>query len=743
MIGCRRGWRILRALAGLGLGILLSAGCPVWGHEGSAGSHQVEIRVGLVDIWPPDPVGDLLGVAPLVEGQAALSWTAPFEDSGVALPKTNPVASYTVRLATFSADSVSSTTTWWNAAQDAAGEPAPLAPGSLQSMLLTALEPSVTHYFAIESVDPAGNTSAIDTASLIGPPAQASALIYDAVPSSPTGLAITGVWLSSASLSWNAVPAYDLDFYNIYIDSTSPYDFADQYVLSVDSTSTSFTHTGITQGESYSYYVTAVDKGAPLFPGSALESSSSSVVSILTGLQPVALNSALPNAPQNRISLAWTNPNPDPRYALILRQAGSAPSTPPASGVPYNVGDLLGGATVAFNASGNSFVDAGLALNTTWYYALFARSSALQYSAEVSTAVLLDLRPLFAAGLSRTLASDKSQVSVSWSPVTAEENGVPFINPLSPTLEELSGYYVYRSTALWGSGVRLVQLGPSATSYTDSILGADYYYYLTAFDRYNQESEPSLKIRAFTGDLHIAPADKRFQVKISKDLADFLNKGNPTAQNLHVTAVYHPEEVGAKVLESTEFVPRRGDDGAAVSKLAFPEAKLGIFFYYQTSGGALSFSPQTVTNPSNELGVYWYNGSQWIKMFGEADLLNQSVSINSGLLGKYQVREVFRTLAAPLNQPLNRFITPNGDRKNDYAVIVYDDPGDATASGSVSGKIYDLKGAFVADMRPSPAAQFSLEWDGKAGGQAVPGGVYIYQLVIEDKVFNGTLVVIR
>ena len=48
----------------------------------------------------------------------------------------------------------------------------------------------------------------------------------------------------------------------------------------------------------------------------------------------------------------------------------------------------------------------------------------------------------------------------------------------------------------------------------------------------------------------------------------------------------------------------------------------------------------------------------------------------------------------------------------------------------------------VAQMSPGPVSN-SLQWDGKSGGSAVSGGVYIYQLKGEGTSFNGTLVVIK
>lgn len=86
----------------------------------------------------------------------------------------------------------------------------------------------------------------------------------------------------------------------------------------------------------------------------------------------------------------------------------------------------------------------------------------------------------------------------------------------------------------------------------------------------------------------------------------------------------------------------------------------------------------------------------------------------------------------------NRILTPNGDRLNDWAVFRYDNP----RASEVSGRVHDLKGAFVASLAPGPVAD-SLMWDGRCNGQTVPSGIYVYVIQSEERVFTGTVVVIR
>jgi hypothetical protein len=89
---------------------------------------------------------------------------------------------------------------------------------------------------------------------------------------------------------------------------------------------------------------------------------------------------------------------------------------------------------------------------------------------------------------------------------------------------------------------------------------------------------------------------------------------------------------------------------------------------------------------------------------------------------------------------MNKLITPNGDRKNDTFIFRCHNPRDS----AVEGKIYDLSGREIAAMKQRGISGyfFDLEWNPNSGGH-YPGGIYVYQVLIETKVYKGTIVVIR
>ena len=92
----------------------------------------------------------------------------------------------------------------------------------------------------------------------------------------------------------------------------------------------------------------------------------------------------------------------------------------------------------------------------------------------------------------------------------------------------------------------------------------------------------------------------------------------------------------------------------------------------------------------------------------------------------------------------DKIFTPNGDGWNDYLEIQYDNPYDAL----VKGKIYDIKGRLVANMKKDESKEIPrLIWDGNdINNNSVPGGLYIYQVEVsgpENKVIKGTIILVR
>jgi gliding motility-associated-like protein len=147
-----------------------------------------------------------------------------------------------------------------------------------------------------------------------------------------------------------------------------------------------------------------------------------------------------------------------------------------------------------------------------------------------------------------------------------------------------------------------------------------------------------------------------------------------------------------------------------------------------------------ISKPEN-LSVFWWNGLKWLQLFGKLDTLDQTMFVQAKFFGTYQMRLAERTGGFSFNAAgvTNRFITPNGDGKNDFTVFKFDNP----RSSEVSAKIFDSRGRLVIGSLPAGPFLDSLMWDGKVNGQVVPSGVYIYQLECEDQTYTGTVIIIK
>jgi hypothetical protein len=126
----------------------------------------------LVDVTRPAPIA--MQVSSLTDTTVTLSWTAVGDDS-----LTGTATSYDIR---YSTSPITNST--WNSATAVTGEPAPDAPGTVQSYLVQNLNRQTFYYFAIRATDDGGNTSALSNIPTVTtpdsvPPAAVSDLSFN------------------------------------------------------------------------------------------------------------------------------------------------------------------------------------------------------------------------------------------------------------------------------------------------------------------------------------------------------------------------------------------------------------------------------------------------------------------------------------------------------------------------------------------------------------------------------------
>jgi gliding motility-associated-like protein len=377
----------------------------------------------------------------------------------------------------------------------------------------------------------------------------------------------------------------------------------------------------------------------------------------------------------------------------------------------------------------------GFAPGTTYYFSIEAVNTH-QLRSEVSNPVaafaLVPLSPM-----NFKISRSGNSVTMTWVPPAGYSNRIPFndrFNPVYPY--EVKGYRVYRATAPAAADWTMIgEVSSNTLTWTDIVGASDDFYYSARAVNMAGPSAPSYARNSLSGDLYFLAPDNHSVLQVPKAGAGafFTDSGDPlNAYSVEITT--HPEDLGGRTVKSVQFRAYRG--GLQADDTFRLSSNGTVRLFYGKSGDVIVPS----ATDAKALSMFYYNGSRWLQMYGTVDSSEQSVSLQTTLLGRYQLRTTDRTgsFSADKSGLTNRLITPNGDGKNDTMVFIFDNPQDA----GVKGRIYDMHGALVARMTDGPVSN-SLMWDGKAGGQVVPGGVYIYQIESQGNVYNGTVAVIR
>ncbi len=242
--------------------------------------------------------------------------------------------------------------TWTNNATNATGIEVFRQKGANTFMVIANLPPTAT------SLDDTGLVIAltpgtqysydVEATNLAGPsgPASVTVTTLTVAPTNLTATAGNG----QVNLTWTA-PAGAVT-YNIYRSTTSGGEGATPIQTGV--TGTSFTDTGLTNGATYYYEVSAVDPGGE----SARSAEASATPQQVT--PPSAPTNLTATAGNTTITLHWTASPGATSYNIYRSLSGNGEGT-----TPYKTG-----------VTGTSFMDTGLADGTTYFYKVTAVNSA-------------------------------------------------------------------------------------------------------------------------------------------------------------------------------------------------------------------------------------------------------------------------------------------------------------------------------------------------------------------------------
>ncbi len=702
-------------------------------------------------------VTDLVAASGPLGTGVNLTWTEPFVSSVTA-----PV-SYQIKVSTLG---FINGATDYAAAQDLQAIstitiPSYAGGGGIINVNDFGLTPFVTYYFAVRLVDGSTPTA---TSAWLRVPAEGRNLNTSAVPlfvpnppnpvSDLTALPgalegdVTLVWTAPANANLVAIASYEVRYATFSassVGSTTTWTAAASSAAFSPALSAGTTETrtigGLFPATTWYFSIKSIDLMGQISPIDTKSTGTFQAATLPRSLPPSTPVGLAGVAGLRRATLSWTDLTPAGKgldFAFYRLERST---------------DLVTFVTVT-TTTGTGYLDAPLPAMVTDYYRLIARDLRGNDSVATSTVGVVPFTILPMEPLGVTATAGPLNVTLSWSPVTRFADGTPFLSTTTPSVDELIGYTIFRSTeSCVLDFVHVTSVPFTTVNLVNPTGGTAYYYHIQAYNSLGVSSNV-LTMSGF--------GERRFFL----DQCDTVMVMDPTSGamlnaatnglggDIRIAKTRRPQDTGGAIFQSAEW--RAFLNGVTeLAGFTLPKAAR-VILHYDTVGGSVVPSSAPLTGQSvaasaaaaaaasvspKNVGMYWYNGGDFKKLYGNVDVNAQTVMIESPNLGIYQVRALLRADGAvfDLSNISGRVITPNGDGLNDSVIFTYD-PGPRNAQ--VRGRIYDVTGSFVADMQPGLVPN-TVAWDGKMNGRAAASGVYVYKIEGDGKTFTGTVVVAR
>jgi hypothetical protein len=386
-----------------------------------------------------------------------------------------------------------------------------------------------------------------------------------------------------------------------------------------------------------------------------------------------------------------------------------------------------------------SYTDTGLQNGTAYFYRLsaFRTGAESAQSAAVSGIPADSIAPQGLERLRGRLNGGSYELSWAANPFNAD----------GTAMSDLAGYRVYRTIDFDAAPILVGTLGAGTLAFNDvqGASAAPSWYFVRAVDTSGNESIDSPWSQSPDP---LAPQTGRTPIEysylVSPDRKGFFRvRSDVWADNgMVVTWRHFSEEENGRTVASYEVVPLFSNGALAPASFKFPNRTELTFRYTPPPSGAAAgaLAPNTAFQPK-DLALFHFNGVEYVKVGGNVDTSNNTISAVTRLTGKYIVKQTLRATSFIVVQTAPRKIfTPNGDGVNDTFNIYFENPNDTAVSFA---KVFDLTGAEVADLQLGQTGN-SLSWDGRGrGGDVARGGVYVYQIQAEGRTWNGTIVVAK
>jgi hypothetical protein len=181
-------------------------------------------------------------------------------------------------------------------------------------------------------------------------------------------------------------------------------------------------------------------------------------------------------------------------------------------------------------------------------------------------------------------------------------------------------------------------------------------------------------------------------------------------------------------------------DGNIITDVTSKKMKKGIKVEIAYDTLARKMPAAFAPSSKQQLGLYFFNGVEWIKLGGVNDVVNQQCSVIAQKLGKYAIRFTTLSQQFSLTAIAPRIFTPEESSTVVNRVRFYfENP----LNDEVTIRIFDITGAVVR-RNLEREGDAVMSWDGcDNNGTIVKGGVYIYQIEAGNKTLNGIIVVAK
>ncbi len=368
--------------------------------------------------------------------------------------------------------------------------------------------------------------------------------------------------------------------------------------------------------------------------------------------------------------------------------------------------------------------------NKAYFWRIVARDNrdALTASTTFSFFIPVLTIPQRVAGIRAYLSPAATSYTLMWSETIYNADG--------SIIDDLKGYNIYKSLSIaeLKTSPLHIFVEKNTPTFTDIVSG-NFFYKVLSVDTSGIESEDSLITRTLNPEeVVVKSPDGLLTAEIPPSTVKQLHsENNQFKNNLILFISTHPTDTALRQF-AVEIIKPNGDK---IGRHTFPEAVKLRFENKKLKASSRNVSALG----DNDVGLYWYNGIEFMKM--PSHIESGGTISNIANTGTYQIRQVKKTSTQDLisiSPP--KVFTPDIAPYEKIQFFVENAAGD-----KVKGEVFDIRGRKIAALKilgDSSATTVNLVWDGKDDeNRIVSKGIYIYQISIGEKIINGTIVAAR